>query len=159
MQRVLVIVAAVVFLAANSGLAQEHPEHPKKAETKEHPEHPAEKGGMEMSLDELEAGITAYIQEDAGLKGGKFLVYDAAERKPLVLELVKVHKDKLASLGDGVYFACTDMKAGDGTIYDLDFFMRKGEEGVDATEVAVHKKAGQPRYGWKEDKGIWTKVK
>ena len=158
MQRVLVIVAVMVFLAANSGLAQEHPEHPKKGE-KEHPEHPAEKGGMEMSLDELEAGITAFIQEDAKLKGGKFLVYDTTDRKPLVLALVKVHKDKLASLGGGVYFACTDMKAEDGTIYDLDFFMRKDAEGVDATEVAVHKKAGQPRYGWKEDKGIWTKVK
>ncbi len=159
MHRVLVIVAVMVFLAANSSLAQEHPEHPKKGDNKEHPEHPAEKGGMEMSLDELEAGITAFIQEDATLKGGKFLVYDTTDRKPLALDLVKVHKDKLASLGDGVYFACTDMKAEDGTIYDLDFFMSKDEEGIDATEVAVHKKAGQPRYGWKEDKGIWKKVK
>jgi len=81
------------------------------------------------------------------------------EKKPLMLQLDKVHKERLASLGGGVYFACTDMKSSDGAVYDLDFFMRRTEGGIETTEVAVHKKAGKARYGWKEENGIWKKVK
>ena len=37
--------------------------------------------------------------------------------------------------------------------------MRRTERGIETTEVAVHKKAGKARYGWKEENGIWKKVK
>ena len=70
-----------------------------------------------------------------------------------------MHKDKLAALGDDVYFACTDMKAADGTVYDLDFFMKQTGHGIETTEVTVHKKSGKARYGWKEVDGVWKKVK
>jgi hypothetical protein len=139
--------AAVLWLLAAPLAAQEHPEHPKG----EHPQ--------EMTLDQLATAITDYIARDSKLKGGPFLVYDAVDKKPLQLELVLVHKDRLSSLGEGVYFACTDMKATDGTVYDLDFFMKKGDAGVETTEVSIHKKAGAPRYGWKEEAGVWKKVK
>ena len=72
---------------------------------------------------------------------------------------MKVHKDNLATLGDGVYFACTDMKAADGTLYDLDFFMKQTDHGFKTTKVSVHKKSGEPRYGWKEVDGVWKMVK
>ena len=99
------------------------------------------------------------MKQDSKLKGGYFLVYDTVDKKPLQLQLLKVHKDKLAALGDGVYFACSDMKAADGTLYDLDFFMKQTDNGFETTEVSVHKKSGKPRYGWKEADGIWGKVK
>jgi len=144
-------VAAALWLLAAPLIAQEHPEHPKG----EHPKGAAQ----EMTLDELSAAISDYIARDSKLKGGPFLVYDAVDKKPLQLELVLVHKDRLSSLGQGVYFACTDMKATDGTVYDLDFFMRKDDSGIETTEVSIHKKAGAPRYGWKEEAGVWKKVK
>ena len=129
------------------------------AQDKEHPEHPEDKAASEMTLDALAVAITEYVEGDAKLKGGFFLVYDTVDKKPLQLQLMKVHKEKLATLGDGLYFACTDMKAADGTLYDLDFFMKQTDEGIETTEVAVHKKSGEPRYGWKEVDGAWKKVK
>ncbi len=131
---------------------------PDVAPAQEHPEHPKDKASPEMTLDDLEHAITAYIVKDSKLKGGFFLVYDAMDKKPLQLELQKVHKDKLATVGDGVYFACTDMKASDGALYDLDFFMQETDHGIETTEVSVHKKSGKARYAWKEENGIWKKV-
>ena len=144
-------VAAALLFAAPA-LAQEHPEHPR-----EHPKAKTEKEAL--SPDQLADAIEAYIEDDADLKGGYFLIYDATDKKPLALTLDKVHRDKLASIGNGVYFACTDMKATDGTTYDLDFFMVEDEEeALQTTEVSVHKKEGKPRYGWKEESGTWKKV-
>ena len=129
------------------------------AQEEEHPDHPEDQAASEMTLDALALAITAYVEGDTKLKGGFFFVYDTVDKKALQLELMKVHKDKLASLGEGVFFACTDMKALDGTVYDLDFFMMQTAHGIETTEVSVHKKSGEPRYGWKEADGLWSKVK
>ena len=158
MKRPIVAIALLSFVFGTSALAQEHPEHPKTEKAKqEHPEHP--ESGHEMTLDTLAEAITSYIQNDAKLKGGAFLVVDPQTKAVLQLQLVKVHKERLATLGDGVYFACTDMKATDGTVYDLDFFMQQTDHGIQTTEVAIHKQAGKPRYNWKEENGKWLKVK
>jgi hypothetical protein len=165
MKHIIAVVALVIFVLATSALAQEHPEHPKEKkekaepakEKKEQAEHP--KSAEKMTLNELADAITRYIEHDSKLKGGYFLVYDGEEKKPLLLRLEKVHKERLSSLGGGVYFACTDMRSSDGTVYDLDFFMKRNEDGIETTEVAIHKKAGKPRYGWKEQNGVWKKVK
>jgi len=149
--RLPLVLAAASFLIAAPARSQEHPEHPKN-------EHPNAHAAGEVTISQLAAGIREYIDHDSKIKGGFFLVYDSVDRKPLQLSLVKVHDDKLASLGNGVYFACTDLKNNDGVIYDLDFFMKQGEHGLEATEVSIHKKAGKPRYGWKEENGIWKKV-
>jgi hypothetical protein len=142
-------VAALLLAAPQLSLAQE----------KEHPEHPEDAAASEMTLDALAVAITEYVEGDTKLKGGFFFVYDTVDNKPLQLKLMKVHKEKLATLGDGLYFACTDMKAPDGTVYDLDFFMIQTDGGTVTTEVAVHKKSGEPRYNWREEDGIWSKVK
>jgi hypothetical protein len=154
MKRIATIVASALVLLAAGAFAQEHPEHPKNDEKKA-----AAETEKPVTMDALADAITAYIAQDAKLKGGYFLVYDAEEKKPLVLTLDKVHKDRLSGLGGGVYFACTDMKNADGVLYDLDFFMKGDADHLETTEVSVHKKAGKPRYGWKEDNGIWKKVK
>ncbi len=155
--KLLVAVAAAALIAlGTSAWAQEHPEHPKQDQKQAQEAKPAEKP---MTLDELADAITAYIVQDTKLKGGYFLVYDAEEKRPLTLKLDHVHKERLASLGGGVYFACTDMKTDDGMVYDLDFFMKQTPRGPETTEVSIHKKAGKPRYGWKEEDGVWKKVK
>jgi len=154
MKPIFAIVTLALFVLGTSALAQEHPEHPQKKEKAE----PAE-AAETMTLDELADAITEYIEQDSKLKGGYFLVYDAEEKKPLMLRLEKVHKDRLSSLGGGVYFACTDMKSSGGAVYDLDFFMKRTGDEIETTEVAIHKKAGKARYGWKEENGVWKKVK
>lgn len=155
MKPIAAITAVALLVLGTSALAQEHPEHPKQDE-KQAEQPKAEK---KMTLDELADAITLYIEQDTKLKGGYFMVYDAEEKKPLVLTLDKVHRERLSGLGGGVYFACTDMKSDGGVIYDLDFFMKQTANGIETTEVSVHKKAGKPRYGWKEENGVWKKVK
>ena len=79
--------------------------------------------------------------------------------KNLALDLIKVHDDRLSSLGNGKYFACVDMKAADGTVYDIDFFMAGQPGSMTVTETSVHKINGKPLYNWKEQGGVWKKVR
>jgi hypothetical protein len=153
MRRISVAAIAMLLALGTRTLAQEHPEHPKQDKKAQ----PAP--DKQISLDSLAEAIARYIEHDSKLKGGYFLVYDAEEKKPLALQLQKVHRERLATLGGGVYFACTDMKATDGTVYDLDFFTKQTEQGLETTEIAIHKKSGKPRYNWKEEGGVWKKTK
>jgi hypothetical protein len=69
-----------------------------------------------------------------------------------------VHDDRLSDLGDGKYFACVDMKATDGTTYDIDFFMSGPPGKLKVSETTVHKVDGKPLYNWKEQGGKRKKV-
>ena len=155
MKHIIGVITLMLLVLGTNALAQEHPEHPKEKEKQA--KRPESTG--KMTLDELAVAITQYIERDSKLKGGYFLVYDTEEKQPLLLQLEKVHKDRLSALGGGLYFACTDMKSSGGTVYDLDFFMKRTGPDIETVEVAIHKKAGEPRYGWKEQNGIWKKVK
>src|SRR5207253_286872 len=112
---IITVAIALFFSPAALIVAQEHPEHPKK--TTEHPK----KGGAEkqVSTADISAGIKQNIEAETK-KGsdGKFHVRH--EGQDLALDLIKVHDDRLQDLGAGKYFACVDMKAMDGKIYDID---------------------------------------
>jgi hypothetical protein len=157
--RLITIAAVAFFLTPTLPLkSQEHPEHPKKAETKEHPaEHPQKGAGKGVSTADISAGIKKNIAaESKKASDKKFHV--KYEGQDLALDLVKVHDDRLSDLGGGKYFACVDMKATDGKTYDIDFFLT-GEPGkMKVTETAVHKVDGKPLYNWKEENGKWKKV-
>ncbi len=146
--RMLGMVALLVFSLAAGAFAQEHPEHPKEG---------AKKAAVTVTKEMMAEAIEGYIKKDAALKGGYFTVYDAQAKAPLALTLDKVHQDKLAQVSDGLYFACSDFKATDGKMYDLDFFMKGTDSGLEVSEVMIHKEAGNARYGWVEKDGIWTR--
>ena len=125
----------------------------------EHPEHPTKGGAPEKEVRkaDISAGINKHIQtETKKSSDGKFHV--KFEGKDLALDLVKVHDDRLSSLGGGKYFACVDMKAAGGTTYDIDFFLSGKPDNMKVTETAVHKVNGKPLYNWKEEGGVWKKV-
>jgi len=158
--RIITAVAVALFFTPGVPVfAQEHPEHPKKkeeAKKSEHPEHP-KKGGGEVSTAEISAGIKKHITNESK-KSSDTKFHVAHDGKDLALDLVRVHDDRLSSLGGGKYFACVDMKASDGITYDIDFFM-SGEPGdMKVTETSVHKVNGKPLYNWKEEGGVWKKV-
>ena len=150
--RGIALVAAGLLGSASLLCAGEHPE--------EHPaEHPSEETASALTKEDLGEAIAAYVERDADLKGGFFLVYDAAAGKPLVLTLKKVHKDRLSQVGDQVYFACADFETPEGKVYDLDVFMQgPDKDRLEVTEVAVHKESGTARYTWLEEDGLWKKV-
>ncbi|HHT9117276.1 MAG TPA: hypothetical protein ACFYD1_01480 [Candidatus Hypogeohydataceae bacterium YC38] len=152
--KIIAITIIVSMLAmVSTACAGEHPtEHPR-----EHPAKPAKKEEVGLTKETLAEAITDYVQKDTALKGGVFLVYDQVDEKPLVLSLVKVHKDRLSAVGKGVYFACADFTTPEGVLYDLDFFMKETDRKLEVTEITVHKVTGKPRYNWVEKEGIWVR--
>jgi len=111
----------------------------------------------EVSEADISAGIKKHIgSETKKSTDRKFHVKHGG--KDLALDLIRVHDDRLSSLGVGKYFACVDMKATDGKTYDIDFFMTGQPGNMKVTETSVHKINGKPLYNWKEEGGIWKKV-
>ena len=111
----------------------------------------------EVSNADISAGIKSHISyERRRAADRKFHI--TYRGKNLALDLVRVHDDRLANVGGGKYFACVDMKAADGTIYDIDFFMAGRPGSMTVTETSVHKINGKPLYNWKEQGGVWKKV-
>ena len=112
----------------------------------------------EVSNTDISAGIKRYIANDTKKSNDrKFHVKYGGQ--DLALGLVKVHDDRLSSLGGGKYFACVDMKATNGTIYDIDFFMAGQPGSMRVTEASVHKINGKPLYNWKEENSVWKRVR
>jgi hypothetical protein len=153
MKRPLALAIALTCMAFFSlwVVAQEKKEHPK-----EHPEHP--KSEKKVSTDEIDKAIQAHIEKTAKAAGGQFPVKDDVLKKTWELELVKVHKDKLQALADGTYFACVDLKAADGTMVDVDFFLKKEGDALAVSDTTVHKINGKARYSYVEKDGVWSRV-
>ncbi len=156
MKRFLVLCC---ILAASAHLSQvwgaEHPaEHPSGG-TKQSG---SSKKQSALSKEDMAWAIEAYVKKETALKGGYFLVYDKVAKKPLVLALDRVHKDRLSRVGAGVYFACADFRTPEGKVYDLDVFMKgPDKKHMKVTEISVHKEDGKARYTWYEKRGIWKK--
>ena len=168
-KRLTIAVAVTLFVSpAMLVRAQEHPrEHPQQSQLQQVPQSitRSSQGGFQtkvqtkqMSKADISAGIKKQIASDTRKSSDKkFHVKYGA--KVLALDLIKVHDDRLSNLGGGKYFACVDMKAADGTIYDIDFFMAGQPGSMKVTETSVHKVNGKPLYNWKEQGGVWKKVR
>lgn len=113
---------------------------------------------MEASNADIVAGLKKHIDSSAR-KSADRKFHMRYGGKDLALDLVKVHDDRFSSLGANKYFACVDMKGTDGKVYDIDFFMAVRGKTLNITETSVHKINGKPLYNWKEEKGIWKKVR
>src|SRR6266436_252582 len=158
----LIIATAITLFFTPAALivAQEHPEHPKKAT--EHPkqgaEHPKKGGAQKQaSTADISAGIKKNIDTQSKKSSdGKFHVN--YEGQDLALDLIRVHDDRLSDLGAGKYFACVDMKGTDEKTYDIDFFLTGQPGQMKVTETSVHKIDGKPLYNWKEENGTWQKT-
>lgn len=111
----------------------------------------------ELTREDVAVGIKKHIEDQTRKGRGKFRLKDGD--RDLALTLVKVHNDKLAVLENELCFACVDMKADDGTIYDIDFFLSGDVESLKVTETILHKVNRNPRYGWeKNSEGKWVRV-
>jgi hypothetical protein len=147
----LAIGLAVISLFSTRVLAQEHP--------KEHPEHPkSDKSEKKLGTDDIDKAIRGHIEASEKASGGKFEVKDDVLNKTWNLELIRVHKDKLQALADGRYFACVDFKATDGTMVDVDFFMKEEGKDLKVTDTTVHKINGKARYNYQQKDGVWVRV-
>ena len=113
---------------------------------------------LEVSDAEVFAGVKKYIYTQAQKSADKkFRVQSGG--KDVALNLITVHSNRLSDLGDNKHVVCVDMKAGNGAIYDIDFFITVHSGSLSVTEASVHKINGKPLYNWKEERGIFKKVK
>ncbi len=158
------VALALLFTPAMSVRAQEHPEHPQQQPQLQQLPQTITRSSQsafqtkQVSKAEISAGIKRHINSYTNKSSDrKFHVKYAG--KDLALDLIKVHDDRLSNLGGGKYFACVDMKATNGTIYDIDFFMAGQPGSMKVTETSVHKVNGKPLYNWKEEGGVWKKVR
>lgn len=173
------LMASLVAVTAWSMASNaEHPhssgdrEHPGATEHfYEEPDYPASAGGEMMgkgdsviesdaALDEVAQFIRDYVKNEE--PKGKVKIEHPETGEMLELTLEKVHRERLARINKNKYFVCADFKGPDGTLYDLDFFVRQKGEGqfeLIKGKKSLHKVAGEARYTWHydEDAGVWKK--
>ena len=155
------IFVALFLTPVVSLLAQDHPRAPQQSQSQQLPQSGAgaPRAAMtEATMSDVSDGLKRFISGYAAKSADKKF-HVPYQRKNLALDLVKVHDDRFSSLGGDKYFACVDMKGADGKIYDVDFFMVVQTGKLTVTETSVHKINGKPLYNWKEQKGVWKKVK
>ncbi len=159
----IAVSAALFFTPAVPLLAAEHPGQQRQPQFQQLPQtttRPLQSYTQtkEVSKADISAGIKKYIESDTK-KSSDRKFHVKYQGKNLALGLIKVHDDRLSTLGGGKYFACVDMKATNGTTYDIDFFMAGAPGSMKVTETSVHKINGKPLYNWKEEGGVWKKVR
>jgi hypothetical protein len=152
---------ALLLVPALPLRAQDHPKAPQQSQSQQLPK--ASKGApqatmMQANMSDASDGLKRFISGYAAKSADKKF-HMPYQRKDLALDLVRVHDDRFSSLGGNKYFACVDMKGNDGKIYDIDFFMVVQADKLTVTETAVHKINGKPLYNWKQEGGVWKKVK
>ena len=156
---IIAVAVASLFALATAVLAQHPAGHgPTTIQMPANTAQQPQAQPKELSTAYISAGIKKHIaRERKTASDKKFHV--TYKSQDLALDLIKVHDDRLANLGNGRYFACVDMKANDGKTYDIDFFLTGSAGNMKVTETSVHKINGKPLYNWKEDGGVWKKAK
>jgi len=162
MKYLLPIFTFLSFISINP--AQEHPaehpqEHPVEHPTEHPSEHPVKLSTVSVTKDNLADAVIRFITEESNKTKGVFQVNDEEKEAVLSLALQKIHKDRLANLGDNTYFVCADFETPKGKVYDIDIFMTGASaDSLKPEEISVHKEEGVERYTWVEVEGIWHKV-
>jgi hypothetical protein len=155
------VFVALLLAPALPVRSQDHPRAPQQSQSQQLPQ--TTKGApqaamMQASMSDVSDGLKTFISGYAAKSADKKF-HIPYQRKDLALDLVKLHDDRFSSLGSDKYFACVDMKGADGKIYDIDFLMVVKPGKLTVTETSVHKINGKALYNWKQEGGVWKKVK
>jgi hypothetical protein len=154
-------IAVSVTLSLTSAIrlfAEAHPHPPIQRLPQVTTTSPQSTPAQQVTTADISGGIKRHIASTRKQSSDKKF-HIKYQGKDLALDLIRVHDDQLSSLGGGKYFACVDMKATNGTVYDIDFFMAGQPGSMNVTETSVHKINGKPLYDWKEQGGVWKKVR
>ncbi len=104
----------------------------------------------EANLSNVKKAMDRYINEDIGLKGGYFLIYDPQAKKVLQLNFEGLHEKVKLIKEEKAYYACADFRSLDGAIlYDIDFWVEKGSYGkLKVKKIIIHKENGKERFSY-----------
>jgi hypothetical protein len=177
MVRYWTLAAATLFVPLVL-MAGEHPEHPTggaqapqiqraTSPTSEHPaghEHPAQptaKAPEHPAGHEHPVGSKPWVKQmkkeyiktvEKHVKGG-VKIHDDKLNQDWELKLKRIHKGRIAYLGNNQFFACADFKSskkGDKSMLDLDFYASKKEGGWSVDKTLIHKVDGKARYTYND---------
>jgi hypothetical protein len=102
-----------------------------------------------VSESEVFGGVKKYIYTQAQKSADKkFHIHSGG--KDVALDLITIHADRLSDLGGNKHSVGVGMKAGNGAIYDVDFFITVHSGTLSVTGASVHKINGKPLYNRKE---------
>jgi hypothetical protein len=146
-------VLLVVTLSSLLFATAEHPVSPQQTTSSRE----GDTQPLVVSDAEVFAGVKKYIYTHAQKSGDKKF-HIQSSGKDVALDLITIHADRLSDLGGNKHFVCVDMKAANGAIYDIDFFILVRSGRLSLTDASVHKINGKPLYNWKQQDGIWKKV-
>jgi hypothetical protein len=112
-------------------------------------------GGLDAGR--VKDAVNAYLDKDMKLKGGEFLLYDAADKK--VVRLTKpVLQDSVRSQDANTSEVCVDMTSGKGKqkkTLDVDFFVVKDASGnLEVSDIKIHKVGKKERYIYDESNQV-----
>jgi len=131
----------------------EHPGKPVEQPKAEHPgkpvERPAEHPGRPITAEVVKKSIQDYVEAQAKMNRGVFLVNDDKLNKAWRLKMVKIHDPvrMFEREGKTIYFACVDFESADSKdILDIDLWMVPQKDKLEVIEIRVHKVNGVPRY-------------
>ncbi|PCI39707.1 MAG: hypothetical protein COB53_02715 [Elusimicrobia bacterium] len=135
--------------ATSEHATQEHAEHPKK-HSKKRKKHKKKHKWVKNSktMKAFVAAVESYVAEKEE-NDGSFQVYDNKLKKTWNLSLVRIHKKRIARLGEDKFFACADFETvgkGRRKTLDLDFFVTRVDGEFVVDEIPVHKVNGKRRY-------------
>lgn len=131
----------------------EHPEKHEKAEQHEHPEHPT----AAPTIEDVAMFLESHCAEATKASGGWMTIHDEKAGIDRELRLDKIHRERLAKTGEATYFVCADFKDSSGKVFDLDFWVKQGHDGLMVAETMIHKEDGEPRYTWQQDGDVWNR--
>ena len=96
-----------------------------------------------VSDDEVFAGVKKYVYTHAQKSADKKFHLQFGG-KDVALDLITIHADRLSDLGENKHVVCVDLKAANGAIYDVDFFITVRSGTLSVTGASVHKINSKP---------------
>jgi hypothetical protein len=141
------LMLALLLVPGIGSARQEHPEHPERPTAPKAP----------LTIETVAKFLEGYVAKAAAEHDGWMMVHDDVANTDLKLKLDKIHRDRLAKIAEGKYFVCADFSTPEKKSYDLDFWVKETDRGLEVTETTIHKEDGKPRYNWVEKDGIWTR--
>jgi hypothetical protein len=147
------MISVSLLVSLSSPLFGERPGAPQQPQLKEWSQTGTEnpQGAIEplvVSNAEIFAGVKKYISAHAQKSADKKFHIQSGG-KDVALDLIAVHDDRLSDLGGNKHSLCVDMKAANGAIYDIDFFIIVRSGTLSVTDASVHKINGKPLYNSK----------
>jgi hypothetical protein len=104
----------------------------------------------------VESAVDRYIEIGSKLNGGHFVMFDKMAQQAVAMDTQTLSQREILPASPELHAVCMEMVGLDGTVYDVDFFVKTQTRGREELEnIEVHAVNGQARYNWIQNGAIW----